>query len=55
MMHKLTGIAAGTLLAFIAYATVSSIQARPTLLASPNFECFATYLAAQCCLRSRSA
>ena len=44
-----------TLLAFIAYATVSSIQARPTLLASPNFECFTSNLAARCCLRSRSA
>ncbi len=44
MMHKLMAIAAWTLLAFIAYATVSSIQARPTLLASPNFERFAAFL-----------
>ena len=43
-MHKLTAVAAWKLLAFIAYATVSSIQARPILLASPNFERFAAFL-----------
>ena len=38
MLHKLIAVAAWTLLAFIAYATISPIQARPTLFASPSFE-----------------
>ena len=38
MIHKLIAIAAWTLLASIAYATISPIQARPTLSASPDFE-----------------
>ena len=52
MIHKLIAIAAWTLLAFIAYATISPIQARPTLFASPSFERLAafTVLGALFCL-----
>jgi VanZ family protein len=38
MVHRLVTIAAWSLLGFIAYATISPIQARPTLFNSPNFE-----------------
>jgi hypothetical protein len=38
MIHRLIAVAAWTLLAFIAYATISPIQARPILLTSPSFE-----------------
>jgi VanZ family protein len=42
--HKLTGLAAWGLLAFIAYATISPIQDRPTLPAtSTSFEHIAAY------------
>jgi hypothetical protein len=37
MIHKLIAAAASTLLAFIAYATISSIQARPTLVRLAEF------------------
>jgi hypothetical protein len=52
MIHKLIAVAAWTLLAFIAYATISPIQARPTLFASPSFERLAafTVLGALLCL-----
>jgi hypothetical protein len=52
MLHKLIAVAAWTLLAFIAYATISPIQARPTLFASPSFERLAafTVLGALFCL-----
>jgi hypothetical protein len=52
MIHKLIAVAAWTLLAFIAYATISPIQARPTLFASPSFERLAafTVLGALFCL-----
>jgi glycopeptide antibiotics resistance protein len=43
MIHKLITVAAWTLLAFIAYATISQIQARPTLFASPSFERLAAF------------
>jgi hypothetical protein len=43
MLHKLIAVAAWTLLAFIAYATISPIQARPTLFASPSFERLAAF------------
>jgi hypothetical protein len=43
MIHKLIAVAAWTLLAFIAYATISPIQARPTLFASPSFERLAAF------------
>lgn len=43
MIHKLLGLAAWGLLAFIAYATVSPIQERPTLLTSTNFEHLAAF------------
>jgi hypothetical protein len=43
MIHKLIAIAAWTLLAFIAYATISPIQATPTLFASPSFERLAAF------------
>ena len=43
MVHKLIAVAAWTLLAFIAYATISSIQSRPTLYASPDFERLAAF------------
>jgi hypothetical protein len=44
MIHKLIAVAAWTLLAYIAYATISPIQARPTLSASPDFERLAAYV-----------
>jgi VanZ like family len=52
MIDKLIAVAAWTLLAFIAYATISPIQARPTLFASPSFERLAafTVLGALFCL-----
>ena len=52
MFHKLITVAAWVLLAFIAYATISPIQARPTLFASPSFERLAafTVLGALFCL-----
>jgi hypothetical protein len=52
MIHKLIAVAAWTLLAFIAYATLSPIHSRPTLLASPNLERLAafTVLGALFCL-----
>ena len=52
MIHKLIAVTAWTLLAFIAYATISPIQARPTLFASPSFERLAafTVLGALFCL-----
>jgi glycopeptide antibiotics resistance protein len=43
MFHKLITIAAWALLAFIAYATISPIHDRPTLLASSSFEHFAAF------------
>jgi hypothetical protein len=43
MLHKLTGIAAWGLLAFILYATISPIQDRPTLLTSTSFEHLAAF------------
>jgi hypothetical protein len=52
MIQKLTAVGAWVLLAFIAYATISPIQARPTLLASSNLERLAafTILGALFCL-----
>jgi hypothetical protein len=38
MFHKLTAVAAWSLLGFIVYATISPIQARPTLFTPPSFE-----------------
>jgi VanZ family protein len=38
MFHKLIAVAAWTVLAFIAYATISPIQDRPTLPTSSGFE-----------------
>jgi VanZ family protein len=43
MFHKLIAVAAWTLLAFIAYSTISSLQARPTMFASADFERLATF------------
>jgi VanZ family protein len=43
MLHKLIGLAAWGLLAFIAYATISPIQDRPTLPASTSFEHLAAF------------
>ena len=52
MAQKLITIMAWGILAFIAYATVSPIQDRPTLPTSPNFEHFAAFavLGAMFCL-----
>ena len=52
MIHKLIAVAAWTLLVFIAYATISPIQARPILLTSASFERLAafTVLGALFCL-----
>jgi hypothetical protein len=44
-MHKLMAASAWTLLAFIAYATISSIQSRPALFPSPDFERIAAFAA----------
>jgi VanZ family protein len=43
MPRKLMGLAAWGLLAFIAYATISPIQARPTLPTSTTFEHLAAF------------
>src|ERR1700722_4240139 len=43
MFHKLIAVAAWTVLAFIAYATISPIQDRPTLPASSSFEHLAAF------------
>jgi VanZ family protein len=43
MLHKLIGLAAWGLLAFIAYATISPIQVRPTLPTSTSFEHLAAF------------
>jgi VanZ family protein len=43
MFQKLVTIAAWTLLAFIAYATISPIQDRPTLPTSTSFEHVAAF------------
>jgi VanZ family protein len=43
MFHKLTGLAAWGLFAFIIYATISPIQDRPTLLMSSRLEHFAAF------------
>src|SRR5258708_38602865 len=45
MLHKLIGLAAWGLLAFILYATISPIQDRPTLLTSTSFEHLAAFAA----------
>jgi hypothetical protein len=44
MFRRLITVAAWALLAFIAYATISPIQAMPTLFASPGFERFAAFM-----------
>jgi hypothetical protein len=43
MFHKLIAVAAWALLAFIAYATISPIQDRPTLPTSSSFERLAVF------------
>jgi VanZ family protein len=43
MLHRLISIAAWAVLAFIAYATISPIQARPTLPTSTGFEHFTAF------------
>ena len=43
MLHKLITVAAWALLAFIAYATISPIQDRPTLPTSSSFEHLAAF------------
>ena len=43
MFHKLIAVAAWTILAFIAYATISPIQDRPTLTTSTSFEHIAAF------------
>jgi VanZ family protein len=43
MFQKITTLAAWTLLAFIAYATISPIQDRPTLSTSTRFEHLAAF------------
>jgi VanZ family protein len=43
MFHKLITVAAWALLAFIAYATISPIQSRPTLPTSTTFEHLAAF------------
>jgi hypothetical protein len=43
MFHKLITVSAWALLAFIAYATISPIQDRPTLPTSTNFEHLAAF------------
>jgi len=43
MFHKLITVAAWAVLAFIAYATISPIQDRPTLPTSSSFEHFAAF------------
>ena len=55
MIHKLITIAAWTLLAFIAYSTISPIQARPTTFASPIFERLAAFSSGYALLFSLSS
>jgi VanZ like family len=43
MLQKLIAISAWVLLGFIAYATISPIEARPTLSSSPGFEHLAAF------------
>ena len=43
MFHKLITVSAWALLAFIAYATISPIQDRPTLATSNSFEHLAAF------------
>jgi glycopeptide antibiotics resistance protein len=43
MIRRLITVAAWTLLVFIAYATISSLHARPTLSTSPDFERLAAF------------
>jgi hypothetical protein len=43
MFHKLITVAAWTLLVVIACATISPIQDRPTVFASPSFERLAAF------------
>jgi hypothetical protein len=43
MLRKLIAMAAWALLAFIAYATISQIQHRPTLPISSSFERLAAF------------
>jgi VanZ family protein len=43
MIQKCSAIAAWLLLFFIAYATLSPIQARPTISTSPDFEHLAAF------------
>ena len=45
MFHKLITVSAWTLLAFIAYATISPIQDRPTLVTSTSIEHLAAFVA----------
>jgi hypothetical protein len=44
MFRKFLTVAAWSLLAFIAYATISQVQARPTLSTSPSFERLAAFI-----------
>jgi len=44
MLHKLIGLAAWALLAFIVYATISPIQDRPRLPTSVSLERFGAFL-----------
>jgi glycopeptide antibiotics resistance protein len=44
MFRKLIAVAAWSLLGFIAYATISQVQARPTLSTSPNLERLAAFI-----------
>jgi VanZ like family len=44
MFRKLIAVAAWSLLGFITYATISQVQARPTLSTSPNFERLAAFI-----------
>jgi hypothetical protein len=43
MFHTFIAVAAWTVLAFIAYATISPIQDRPTLPTSSSFEHLAAF------------
>ena len=43
MVHKITIVTAWSVLAFIAYATLSPIQSRPTLAAPSDFEHLAAF------------
>jgi glycopeptide antibiotics resistance protein len=44
MFRKLITVAAWSLLGFIIYATISPIQARPTLFTSPSYERLAAFI-----------